>query len=53
MMVKVDQLDGSTVFEIADSRYKNDRWEYQLKRSDGTLHKNGDWFAQTNLSFER
>lgn len=54
MMVTENGQAGRMSFTVEASRKRNGKFEYQLKRIDNnTLHKNGQWFDQALVNFQK
>jgi hypothetical protein len=54
VIMSTKTVEGKTtqeVFSVADSRWQNGKWEYQLKEDDGTLRGSDQWYAQAVLYY--
>jgi hypothetical protein len=46
----VGDYKKKVTFTVAQARLNQDgKWEYQLKNSEGELHRGGRWFPETEV----
>jgi hypothetical protein len=56
VVMSVSNPSAGTAFEtfkVANLRRIRGVWNYQLQKSDGTLHNSGQWVVQSALEFAR